>query len=424
MREIVKRCLAILICILFCLSGCATQNAPAHPTVQTESVEPTVQTVVNTVAESQNDAESLAELSGDILTGYLNSLGLTEWEEAFVLTGQGMDAREITVVKLTDEAAAKTAAQCLEEHRQARIRDFFGYAPEQADLLEQALVLTQGNYAAFLACTDGVAAKAAFAACFDDAVIEFIPLPSAEVPEPTPEPAPTLVPVPTSAPAPEPSPVNPGLDISGFPSYHQPGEVDMTVYDNSAIVAAWQSGDQSGLSEQERAILEVCRTAFDAVITEGMTDFEKELALHDWLMAHGTYDDLSRDNVAHIGRPNNTDPYGMLVGGYGICLGFATTFQLLMDLAQVECITVVGAAFGSTADHAWNLVRLDGEWYGVDVTWNNSYEDVGYDSRFTHNYFNMTSETLRESDHQWDYLNTPEATGTRYCWNGTGRLPD
>ena len=407
-----KRCLAILFCILFCLSGCSTQNAPARSTAVTESVEPTVQTVVNAVAESQSDTDGLAGLSGDILTGYLNSLGLTGWEDAAVLTGQGMDGREITVVKLTEEAAAKAAAQCLEEHRQARIRDFFGYAPEQVDLLEQALVLTQGNYAAFLACADGAAAKAAFAACFDQDTVTVHSAP----PEPTP--MPTLAPEPVPDPTPEPAVLNPDLDISGFPSYHQPGEVDMTVYDNSAIVAAWQSGDQSGLSERERAILQVCRTAFDAVITEGMTDFEKELALHDWLMAHGTYDDLSRDNVAHIGRPNNTDPYGMLVGGYGICLGFATTFQLLMDLAEVECITVVGAAFGSTADHAWNLVKLDGEWYGVDVTWNNSYEDVGYDSRFTHKYFNVTSEALRESDHQWDYLNTPEATATRYQWAG------
>jgi len=419
----VKRCLAILICILFCLSGCSTQNAPAGPTPGAVRMERSAADIAEIVAAGQNGG-GLTVLSDDVLTGFLNSLGLTEWEEACVLTGQGMDAREITVVKLADEAAAKTAAQCLEEHRQARIRDFFGYAPEQADLLEQALVLTQGDLAAFLACADMDAALASFAACFDDTVVEFIPLPSAGISEPTPEPVPTPAPEPTPEPEPVPDPtpepavLNPDLDISGFPPYHQPGEVDMTVYDNSNIVQAWKSGDQSGLSEPERAILAVCRIAFDDVIREGMTDFEKELALHDWLMAHGKYDDLSRDNVAHIGRPNNTDPYGMLVGGYGICLGFATTFQLLMDLAEVECITVVGAAFGSTADHAWNMVKLDGEWYCVDVTWNNSYEDIAGFIRSAYRYFNVTSDLLRETDHQWDYLNTPEATATRYQWAG------
>ena len=422
-----KRCLAVLLCILFCLSaGCTTQETPADPTRGAVRMERSATDIAEIVAAGQS-GDALTVLSGDILNGYLNSLGLTEWEDAAVLTGQGMDGREITVVKLADNAGATAAAQCLEDHRQARVRDFFGYSPEQADLLEQALVLTQGSFAAFLACTDAAAARAAFAACFeqDNVTVHTAPEPTPEpTSELTPEPAPTPKPVLTPEPAPEPSAVNPGLDIRGFPAYHPPGDVDMTVYDNTAIVAAWKTGEESGLSGQERAILEVCRTAFDAVIRAGMTDFEKELALHDWLMANGKYDDLSRDNVAHIGRPNNTDPYGMLVNGYGICLGFATTFQLLMDLAEVECITVVGAAYRSTADHAWNMVKLDGEWYCVDVTWNNSYEDVGGTPQTNHKYFNVTSAMLREHDHQWDYLNTPEATATRYYWNGTGRLPD
>jgi len=91
--------------------------------------------------------------------------------------------------------------------------------------------------------------------------------------------------------------------------------------------------------------------------------FQKELAIHDWLVEWGEYDQTVYDDPDHAGREGNRDPYGMLVGGYGICLGYATTFQLLMDLAGVECITVVGASFQSTSDHAWNMVRLDGEWY-------------------------------------------------------------
>ena len=418
-----KRCLAFLLSFLFCLSGCALQSAPARPDGVENQNEFTAQTIAAAVAESQTDMGQLAELSDDILTGYLTSLGLTGWVDAAVLTGQGMDAREITVVKLADAASAQAAAQCLEGHRRARIGDFFGYAPDQADLLEDALVLTRESVAAFLACADMEAAKSAFAACFDGGVTEFAPVTSAAVPEVTPEPTPTSIPEPEITPQPTPEPslqpavLNPDLDISAFPVYHQPGDVDMTLYDNSAILAAWNSRDESGLTAEERATIAVCRTAFDTVIRKGMTDFEKELALHDWLMAHGKYDDLSRDNVAHIGRPDNNNPYGMLVNGYGICLGFSTTFQLLMDLAGIECITVVGAAYDSTADHAWNMVRLDGAWYCVDVTWNNSYEDVGGPAKTTHKYFNVTSAMLRENQHQWDYRNVPEATATRYRWS-------
>ena len=405
----VKRCLAFLLSFLFCLSGCASRRAPTRPDGTEHQNEFTAQAVAAAVAASQTDMGGLAELSDDILTGYLTSFGLTGWVDAAVLTGQGMDAREITVVKLADGASAQAAAHLLEDHRRARIGDFFGYAPDQADLLEDALVLTRGSFAAFLACADMEAARAAFAACLDGGVSEFVPSPSTAVPEVTPQPTPE--------PTPEPSVLNPDLDISAFPVYHQPGDVDMTLYDHSAIVAAWNGGDESGLTAEEQATLAVCRTAFDTVIRDGMTGFEKELALHDWLMAHGKYDDLSRDNVAHIGRPDNNNPYGMLVSGYGICLGFATAFQLLMDLAGIECITVVGAAYDSTADHAWNMVRLDGEWYCVDVTWNNTYQDLGHSGKTTHRYFNVTSAVLRENQHQWDYRNVPEATATRYCWS-------
>lgn len=413
-----KRHCALFLCMVLCLpTACVRRTAPVVPDPSETEILWTAQDIAFAAAESQHDGGGLRELSGDVLTGYLNALGLIGWEDAAVLTGQGMDGREITVVKLADEAGAKTAAQCLEDHRQARIRDFFGYAPAQTDMLENAQVLVRGNYAVFLAVDDADAARQAFAACFEggEALAHTVPEPS-DGPEQTPGPD-----VDQKT---EPAELGPDLDISGFAAYRQPGEVDMTLYDDSAVVHAWNTGDETGLSDQERAILNVCRAAFDAVIAEGMSDYEKELALHDWLMSHGRYDDLSRDNTAHIGRPHNTDPYGVLVGGYGICLGFAVTFQLLMDLAGVECITVVGAAYSSSADHAWNMVRLDGEWYCVDVTWNNSYEDVGGGEQISHRYFNVTSAVLRENDHQWDYLNIPEAFAVRYRWSGTVQQPD
>ena len=39
-------------------------------------------------------------------------------------------------------------------------------------------------------------------------------------------------------------------------------------------------------------------------------------------------------------------------------------------------------------------------------------------------YFNVTSDYLRETDHQWDYQSVPEAEGTRFSWSGTGVLPE
>lgn len=194
--------------------------------------------------------------------------------------------------------------------------------------------------------------------------------------------------------------------------YMSPEKEDMTLYDTSAILAAWESGDPSGLSAYDRAIYDAAAQVLGETLTDGMTDYEKEYALYMWVVTNVEYDYDYQDTLAAADRASYT-PYGGLVNRKGICLGFASTFQLLMDMAGVECITVVGATLNSTEDHAWNQVRLDGQWYCVDTTWDYTY----YPARGYLYWFNRTSDFYAESSpqHQWDYDSVPEAEGTRYA---------
>ena len=382
--------LALLLCLTACAAP-AEQGATAAP----EDYVGTDQ-AAQAVLDSQSDLAGLTPLTGDDRTDYLTAVcGVEEgmWTEAAVYTASGVDAREIIVLRLSQAENGETVTTALEAHRQARLADFFGYAPDQAALLEEAVVTSLDGYAALLSCE---APEAALAALEDALGGE------AALPEPT-------------------------LDISAFAPFDPPNEYDMTLYDTSAIVAAWESGDESGLSHRDAAILARCREIFAEHVTGDMTDFQKELVLHDALVDLGEYDETVYGPDTPQGRPDNTNPYGMLVEGYGICLGYATSFQLLMDLAGVECITVVGASSGSTSDHAWNMVRLEGEWYCVDPTWN---DPVGGEhvsphqwDQIHHAYFNVTSDYMRWTDHQWDYANVPETAANRFYWNGAGRLP-
>lgn len=160
-----------------------------------------------------------------------------------------------------------------------------------------------------------------------------------------------------------------------------------------------------------------------AAYIEAMTDLEMETAAYGWLVDNVNYDWTLQDALAETDR-RSYGPYGGLVNRAAVCLGYAASFQLLMDMSGVECITVVGACFNSTGDHAWNMVKLNGEWYCVDVTWDDpvfSGNPVFYPSQWLterhHKYFNVTSDYMRETDHQWDYDNTPEATATAYSWS-------
>ena len=382
---------ALLLLLALCACTGTGEETPASG--------PAPEEIVQAVLDSQADPGGLTALEGEELRAYLSDgCGVDEdlWTGAAVYLASGVDGREVIVLRLAGAGAASAAAEALEAHRQARAGDFYGYAPDQAALLENARVVTADGYAALLACTDPDGAEAAFLAAVGEGA-------AAEV-------------------------LNPGLDTGDFVPFDPPGEYDMSIYDTAPILAAWESGEEDGLSEKDAAILSACRAIFAEHVTEDMTDFEKELALHDALVDLGEYDQAVYDRDTPQGRPDNTNPYGMLVEGYGICLGYATSFQLLMDLAGVECITVVGAAFNSSSDHAWNLVELEGEWYAVDPTWD---DPIGAEelpptmaNQVRYEYFNVTSDYLRETDHQWDYQSVPEAEGTRFSWDGTGILPE
>jgi len=418
MKRLRKLLPMLMLCLILaaCGGGGGAEITPAADVTAAQAAQ--------AVWNSQPDREGLEALEGDGLSGHLADFcGLEDWEEGAVYAASGVDAREITVVLLPDEDAAQAAGERLEAYRQSRQGDFFGYAPEEAERLDKAAVLTAGRFAALLVCEDMDAARSAFEAALAGEPV-FAPV-HTQTPDPAPSPSeppePTrTLPEPASPPSPSPDPeptpagvLNPDLDVSGFVPYVQPNASVMELYDTSAIQRAWESGDDSGLSDKDREILERCREVLGEVLTEGMSAYEMELAVHDWLVEWGSYDRTVYDNPNHSGRTGYRDPWGMLVGGYGNCLGYSSTFQLLMDLSGVECITVVGAAFGSREDHAWNMVKLDGEWYCVDVTW----DDPGAARNGRHHrYFNVTSAYLRETDHQWDYRNVPEATAAAYAW--------
>lgn len=145
-----------------------------------------------------------------------------------------------------------------------------------------------------------------------------------------------------------------------------------------------------------------------------MTKYEKELALHDWVVAHTAYSQ-------NLEGTKVTDPIygaeGVLLNGEAVCQGYAEAMKLFMDLTGIESDIVTGTSNknGQTIPHAWNLVKLDdNEWYHLDATWDDpTPDDPG---RVTYAYFNVNDGMIKE-DHVIDANKTyPEARGTRYFY--------
>ena len=119
------------------------------------------------------------------------------------------------------------------------------------------------------------------------------------------------------------------------------------------------------------------------VIDPYMTDYEKELALHDWLCRHTRYD----YQISWIAQRS----YSGIVDGLAICEGYSESFTELMHRAGIEAATVYGFVYPEenydNNNHAWNIVCIYGNWYYMDVTWDDT-NPIRYD------YFNVTTEQM------------------------------
>ena len=86
--------------------------------------------------------------------------------------------------------------------------------------------------------------------------------------------------------------------------------------------------------------------------------------IHDYLVDNTEYDASAGKNVYNI--------YGTLVKNKAVCEGYARSYKYILDELGIPCIIACGIAqnkSGVTESHAWNYVKINENWYAVDVTW-------------------------------------------------------
>lgn len=379
-----KKITYLLLALVLLLSGCGKK--------EDSTTEQNAYSIVQVMLASLDENEEADALTwyrdSEELSSYLTNVYQMRdisWTDAAVVRMEGTRAFELAVL-FVNEADTDAVSEAMQEYLVNRRASFTGYFPDQADLVDNGLILTRGQCVALVVCNDPETARACFETCFGDGVnAKGLPV--------------------TPSPAPEES------RSDGRLIYIDPKTDDMTLFDNSAILSAWRSGDASNLSEEDKQVLDAAVTVLETYTSSDMSDYEKERAIYVWLTTHVSYDPTHYEKG---GAPQSSyEPYGPFLNGTGVCMGYAETFRLLMDMVGIECITVTGAAYQNVENHAWNMVKLNGNWYCVDSTWDHQDVDQDYPIEYLmqfYQYFNVTSQHLADTDHQWNYDNTPEAT--------------
>ena len=137
-------------------------------------------------------------------------------------------------------------------------------------------------------------------------------------------------------------------------------------------------------------------------ITDGMSDMEKEIKIIEWLVQNCRYQsksDWSRSTA-----------YSCIILGKAQCAGYADAFLQTAKLCGLD------ARYIHNSSHAWNLVKLDGDWYHVDVTWEDPIGGNSYGfGNLRNKYINLTDDKIRnERSHKTWSPNSLKATGTKY----------
>lgn len=153
---------------------------------------------------------------------------------------------------------------------------------------------------------------------------------------------------------------------------------------------------QGGLSREEalnRLAQSEClaRQVYEEIITAEMGKAAQAEALYAYLTEQVRYD------FRYYSQPGEmpysaTTAYGALHDHLAICGGYAQAFQMLLQQAEIPCITVSGKMGGE--NHMWVLAQVDGQWLYFDPTSDRGRVDYGFQ------YFGVGEDALLR--YTWD----------------------
>nr|XP_011431183.2 kyphoscoliosis peptidase isoform X1 [Crassostrea gigas] len=145
---------------------------------------------------------------------------------------------------------------------------------------------------------------------------------------------------------------------------------DFTAIDQHALLAP---------KEVKRSI----NTLADYLLKSAKLDSEKARVLFIWIANNIRYD----TEAFFSGHYGSMDAKSVLKAGKAVCSGYANLFEALCTIAGLPVKVIAGFSKGysysaenpftplTKTDHAWNVVRVDGQWQFVECTWGAGYVD-------------------------------------------------
>lgn len=115
---------------------------------------------------------------------------------------------------------------------------------------------------------------------------------------------------------------------------------------------------------------------------------EKIKVFHDYLVDNNIYD---KNKEVGTSKYHSDSAIGTLFEGYSVCSGYSDTMGIFLNKLGLDNVIVV------TDNHAWNAVKINNNWYHIDITWDDPIVSDG-SNMISHNYFLLTTNELLKKD--------------------------
>lgn len=183
-------------------------------------------------------------------------------------------------------------------------------------------------------------------------------------------------------------------------------------YGNNYTIRFNYKGGVSTFKNKINAVNSAVQSIITSLIKPGMSDYDKELAIHDYVVNSTKYD---YDNYVNGTIPDDSyTAYGALTNNHvAVCEGYGESMYRLLNAAGISNLIAVGTDTSGTG-HEWNIVKVSGNYYQVDATWDDPISSSG--NILTHDYFNLTDVQMA-NDHIWDTNRYPKCTATDYAYH-------
>lgn len=150
--------------------------------------------------------------------------------------------------------------------------------------------------------------------------------------------------------------------------------------------------------EEYLKVISWIQEVMDPFLASNPPDEKKIRFINDTIVRKAEYDESFQKRSA----------YNMIYDGTALCEGYAYLGRLMLNYAKIENRLIMGKA--KNTDHVWNMVKYRGNWYHLDLTWNDPvYLGAAKDkNEVSYEYYMRSDESMRKT-HSWKKEEYPSA---------------